>query len=295
MKVDVKKVDKIKRSIKVEVSGEEFQKEKEQVYRECSKNLKVPGFRPGAVPTDVLEKHHPKILKEELVKKVVPQFYQKALENESIVPASLPRIYGIEVLADSFLFSADLEVRPQVDIAENVYKGIKIKDKKVKVEEIEIEKVLTNLKEGIKKVTEKDLDDEGIARWASYPEVSELREAIKAQIFMEKSRQRRQEVESEVKNHLLKSCNIDLPGEQVEQHKKELLNREMYNLKVRGVPEKDIEKYKKDLQDKIGPIAEEDVKLYYILEAIAKKEDIKNEKNLADKVFGFIFSQAKYV
>ncbi|MBD3264678.1 MAG: hypothetical protein GF375_06220 [Candidatus Omnitrophica bacterium] len=294
MKVDVKKLNKIKLSMRVEVEGEEFQKEKEQVYRECSKNLKVPGFRPGTAPMDVLEKHHPKILKEEFLKKSLPQFYQKALDTEDILPASLPKIHGVEVLEDSFSFSADLEVRPEVEVSENVYKGIKIKDKKVKVEGAEIEKVLTNLKEGIKKVTGRDLDDNEIARWASYPEVSELREAVKAQLFMEKSRQRRQDIENQLKTHLLKSCKIDLPAEQVEQHRKELLNREMYNLRMRGVPEKDIEKYKKDVDDKLKPIAEEDVKLYYILEAIAKKEEIKNGKNLADKVFGFLFSQAKY-
>lgn len=43
---EVKKIDKLKRTIKIEVSGEEFLKEKNQVYSKKAEGLKVPGFRP---------------------------------------------------------------------------------------------------------------------------------------------------------------------------------------------------------------------------------------------------------
>jgi len=67
MKVEVKKVDKLKRQIKVEVQGEDFLKAKKETYKELGKNIKVPGFRPGTVPLDVLERQHGEALKDEFL------------------------------------------------------------------------------------------------------------------------------------------------------------------------------------------------------------------------------------
>jgi FKBP-type peptidyl-prolyl cis-trans isomerase (trigger factor) len=294
MRVEVKKLDKLKRTIKVEVQGEELLKEKEGVYSRKSKELKVPGFRPGSAPLKVLEKYHGKFLKEELLKESLPNFYRKALEDNRILPAGMPHVYDIKLTADFLSFSADLETRPEVEVKKSLYRGMKIKDKECAVKEIEIEKVLTNLKDGIKKAINKDLEDGDLAKWASYPGPKSLKEAIKAQLFIEKSRERRQKIDSQVRNHLLKVFKVDLPREEAARHHRELVEREIYDLQRRGVSQDDIDKYKKDLEDKLKTAAEEDLKLFYILEAIAKNEGIKADDNLADVVLGFILSQAEY-
>ena len=294
MKVDIKKIDKLKRAIAVEVCGEEFLQEKNKVYAAAVKKLKVPGFRPGSAPMDVLEKHHSKVLKEELLQSTLSLFYRQALEESKIIPASMPRIYDVKLGADKLSFAADFEIRPELEIKETIYKEIKIKAKVSEVKEIEIEKVVTNLKEGVKKVLNKDLADQDLARWASYASTEDLRQAVKGQLYVEKLRQRRQEVENQVKSQLLKSVKVDLPKAEVERHHKELLDRELYNLRLRGISQQDLDKYKTDLETKLKPVAEEEIKLFYILEAIARQENIKAEDNLADVVFSFVLSQAKY-
>jgi len=294
MRVEVKKLDKLKRTINVEVEGEEFVKEKNEIYSKKAKDLKVPGFRPGSAPLDVLERHHSKFLKEEVLKESLPNFYRKALEDKKILPAGMPHVYDIKLTSDRLSFSADFEARPEIKAEESSYKGIKVKDKSCEVTEIEIEKVLTNLKEGIKKVINKDLEDNDLAKWASYPDIKPLREAIKAQLFMEKSRERRQKVDSQIRAHLLKVFKVDLPKDEVTRHHQELVERETYNLQRRGVSQEDIDKYKKDLEEKFKSVAEEDLKLFYILEAIAKNEGVKVDNNLGDVVLGFVLSHAQY-
>lgn len=294
MRIEVKKLDKLKRTVKIEIEGEEFAEKRKEVYSRKSKNLKVPGFRPGSAPVDVLERHHSKFLKEELLKEVLPDFYRRALEDKKISPAGMPRIYDIKLTSNTLSFSADLETRPELEVKDNYYKGIKIKDKDCQVKEIEIEKVLTNLKEGVKKVIGKDLDDGELARWASFADLKSLKETIKAQLFVEKSRERRQKIDEQVRAHLLKVFKVDLPKDEAVRHHQELVDREIYNLQRRGVPESDIDKYKKDLKERLKPAAEEDLKMFYILDAIAKNERIKVENNLGDVVLGFILSQAQY-
>jgi len=294
MKVEVKKIDKLKRKLKIQVKDEEFSKEKKQAYQIHAKKLKVPGFRPGSAPVDILEKHHGAFLREELLKKILPLFYGQALKQENISPAGFPEISEVELTDEALSFSAELEARPEIEVAESVYKGIKIKDKKVEVTAAEVEKVITNLQEGVKKVSEQSLDDEQLAHWASYPNSTNLREAIKAQLFIEKLRERKQKIEQQIRDHLLKAVKVDVPKSEFEYYHKQLLDREIYNLQRQGISDQDLDKYRDDLKERLKPLAEAEIKLTYVLEAVAKNEKLKTEANLVEVVFGFILSQAKY-
>ena len=159
---------------------------------------------------------------------------------------------------------------------------------------IEIEKAITSIKENIKKTTQKDLTDDNLAKWTGYVDSAALREAIRLQLGVEKLRACRQDVDTQVKQHLLKNVKIDVPRGQLEQHHKELVDREVYSLQYRGVSEADVEKYKSEIENKLKAAAEDDVKLFYIFEAIAQQENIAIDKSMADTVLGFILSEATY-
>ncbi|MFA5007850.1 MAG: trigger factor [Candidatus Omnitrophota bacterium] len=294
MKVEVKKVDKLKRIINVELSGEDFINEKKEAYKEIGKNIKVSGFRQGNAPLEILEKHHSKALKEEFLRKMLPIYYERALGEAKLHPAGLPRIYDVNLSETNLVFSAEFDTRPEIELKEDDYKGIKIKEKKIEVKDEEIEKVIVNLKEGVKKILNKDLTDEELCKWAGYPDMADFKDAIRVEVSVEKLRERRRRIDSQISQHLLKSIDVTLPQNEVEHYHKELVNREMQNLRVRNVPEEDIEKYKKDIEEKLKPLAQDEIKLYYILEAIANKESLKAENNLGEVVLGFLLSIAKY-
>lgn len=294
MKVEIQKKDKLKRVMKVELSGEDFINERNAAYLEIGKNLKVPGFRPASAPLEILEKYHVKTLKEEFLRKVLPLYYEQALKDNNLSPAGLPQIYDVEFDSKHLNFAAEFDVKPEVEIKDGDYKGIKIKEKKIEVKEEEIEKLITHLKEGVKKTINKDLNDEELAKWAGYSCVALLRDAIRAQIYIEKLQEQRRKIDSQLTQHLLKHIKVDLPEEEVERCHKELIEREIYNLRVRNIPEDDIEKYKKDVEEKLKPLAQDQVKLFYILEAIARKEGIKVENNLAEVMLGLLLSLAHY-
>ncbi|MBP7088011.1 MAG: hypothetical protein KBB01_01790 [Candidatus Omnitrophica bacterium] len=294
MKVEIEKIDKLKRKIKIEVSGQEFLNEKTQVYQQKSKELKTPGFRAGTAPLEILEKYHGNILKEELFRKVLPLFYQKALDDNKITAAGLPQIHDVELNNETLTFFVNFEVKPEIEVKEDLYKRIKIKDKKASVEEVEIEKVITNLKEQFKKTVNKDLTDEELAKWASYSDISSFREAIRIQLLVEKLKTRRQEIDKQIREKLLKTFQVDLPQSEVERYHKELLEREIYNLRLRGVSQEDIDKHKSVIEERLKPLASDEMKLFYILEAIAKNESIEIKDNFIDVVLGFILSQAEY-
>ncbi|MCM8787438.1 MAG: hypothetical protein NC935_05215 [Candidatus Omnitrophica bacterium] len=291
MKVEVKKVDKLKRIIKIEVTDEEFLAKKAEVYTQLGKNLKVPGFRPGNAPVEILEKYHDKFLKEEFLKEAIPFFYNKSLEQENLNPAAMPKIYDVNLTDRKIEFFAEFEIRPQIVLSDEDYKKLVIKDKDVYVSESEVEKILTNIKERIKRVVNKELSDDMVAHWASYPNIDKLKEAIRAEIFVEKLRDRREKINLQIFEQLLKNIKFDLPKVEVEKMHQQLLEHQIYTLKLQNTPPTDIEKYKKDLEDKLKPVAEEQTRLLYILNAIAQRENIKVENDL-NVVIDFILSEA---
>ncbi|MCD6228530.1 MAG: hypothetical protein J7K17_03560 [Candidatus Omnitrophica bacterium] len=296
MKVEVKKLDNLKRVIRVQVEGEDFKKDKSQLYRSLAKDLKVPGFRTGIAPLEILEKYHGKLLREEFIKWAIPNYYEKAVKEANISPVVLPRIYDVELTDKKFAFSAELEVKPQVSLEESIYKGIKVKDKPVDVKEQEWKKLVENLKEQVKRFTKKDFSDLEIAKWSGYPSYEVFQEALICEIKGVKLRQRRLDIESQIVNTLLKRVKIAVPKRAVEEHRNKLLEEEIYKLKVKGISEEDIRKYKKDLEEKLTYQAQEQMKLYYILEAIAIKENLDvTSNNLYEVVMGYILSLTEFI
>ena len=57
MKTEVKKIDSTKREVSIEVSGEIVKNKFEDAFKKLGKEAKVPGFRVGNVPRDILEKN----------------------------------------------------------------------------------------------------------------------------------------------------------------------------------------------------------------------------------------------
>ena len=75
MKVEVKKVDEVKRELKFEIPKERVSQKFDEVYKELGKIIKVKGFRPGKVPRHILESQHSGKAKEEVLRKLVPEVY----------------------------------------------------------------------------------------------------------------------------------------------------------------------------------------------------------------------------
>ena len=294
MKVEVKKLDGIKRVLKVEVHGDSFFKERDKAYLTISKDLKTPGFRPGTAPIDVLMKHHSSVLTERFLDEALPKYYQEALAAEKIVPAGYPRIYDVEMGLSGLTFFVELETRPEFELKVQQYRGMKIDEPMPVVKDDEVQKVLDNLKSQIAKVMARDVSEPEIAGWAGYAGTADLRAALSSEIMTEKLRVRRDKIYGHLIEQLLKTFKLDIPQSAVERQHHELVEREMYALKMRGVGDDDVEKYRKDIEEKLKPEAQDQVKLFYILEAIAAKENIKSDKNVSETVLGYIMSQAEY-
>src|SRR3989344_611441 len=96
--------------------------ETEQLLEEAAKNANVPGFRKGKAPKKLVEgKIDKDKVKEEVLKKLLPQAYSESIKTHNILPIINPRIH-VEALGyeKDWKFTASTCEAPQVDL--NSYK-----------------------------------------------------------------------------------------------------------------------------------------------------------------------------
>ena len=288
MKTEVKKIDSTKREISVEVSGDMVKNKFEDIFAKLSKEAKVPGFRAGHVPRDILEKHYSNFAQEQALKELIPDIYHQAIAKEGIEAIELPNITDVKLDRNTLFFKAKVEVSPEIAVKN--YRGIKVSYKKITVSQDEIKRQVDALKESHKVET---LDD-NFAKSLGYPNLNELEGAIQRQIYSQKENLQRQKIESEIIENITKDLDFKLSETLINRQLQELVRQGKLDLALRGLTREQIEEQEKTLSGQLEPEAKKQVKVYLVLTAIAKKENIPLDYHLPRQVIEFLLKEAEW-
>ena len=146
MRLEVEEPRATERVLKVEVSSEKVDEEFLRYYRELRKKVRLPGFRPGKVPLDMIRRRMGKEAEEDLLERVLPRYYARALERAALDPVDMPVVRDVHFKeGEAFRFEAKVYVKPPLDVRD--YKGIPVTGKPVRVEEAWVDKVVESMRE----------------------------------------------------------------------------------------------------------------------------------------------------
>ena len=127
--------------LKIEIEAEKFNEAIKKVYFQSAKYFNIPGFRKGKAPQNIVEKYYGKeIFYEDAFNELVPDEYEKALEENKIEAVSKPQIDIITMeKGQDLVFTATVQTKPEVELGN--YKGIEIPkiEYNVKAEDIDNE------------------------------------------------------------------------------------------------------------------------------------------------------------
>jgi trigger factor len=143
MTANVTKLEDNRVLIEVEVPPEAVKKGVDAKVRELSRQVKVPGFRPGKAPRRVIENRVGRdYIYMEALQDSLPTWYSAAVVEHNIRPIDSPKIDFDGTLdeQEGFRFSATVEVRPEAALGE--YKGVEVPKREVEVEEENVEQAL---------------------------------------------------------------------------------------------------------------------------------------------------------
>lgn len=289
MKVEAKKIDAGKVQLDIEVPAESVKQKFDQVYEKLGKEAKIPGFRPGKVPRDILEKHHGRLAREELIKNLIPEAYRDSLEKEKISAVELPEISGVKLESNILSFKAVVEVRPEINVKD--YRHMKLKYKKITVNQDEIEKALNNLKE----MHKAQVIDERFARSLGYRTVEEIHAATERQLLVQKENDQRYHLQENLLKEILAKVNFRIPPSLIQRRLEELVYEAKIQLLRRGIAQEQVASKEEELKRELRPEAESQVKTFLVLEEIAKKENIPQDEHMSQRVIEFLLGEADWV
>ena len=364
MKTRIKNIEDCKKILQIEISKETLQKTVSEVYENIKKIAKIPGFRPGFAPIDIVKKQHSESAKEEALRILIPEGYRKALNDHKVVPISEPRIFNIAFDMDKELkFEAEVETHPKFKLKS--YTGIKVKKSRIAITSKEVDDAILRIRnlsakyENVERVANKGdyliadveafIDGKSISKktnnmWIQaekdasllgmgekliglkkgdtkeiesklpedYPdkkysgktaqfkiEVKEVKEKvmpeandelaktlnlenmdalkkeIDTQLLTRKENTLKIDMENQIITKLLKDNEFSVPPGIVERQKKVFEKRMEVELVRQEIPKEEVEKRIKELDLKLKSDANDKVKLYFILDDIAQKENIE--------------------
>lgn len=130
-----------------EVSTEEFDQALDQAFKKVSKDVQIPGFRKGKIPRSIFEKRFGvESLYQDAVDIVLPGAYSKAVDEAKIFPIAQPSIDIDQIeKGQPLVFTAEVEVKPEVKLGE--YKGLEVEEKSVEVTDEDVDQEIENLRE----------------------------------------------------------------------------------------------------------------------------------------------------
>ena len=143
----IEDINTTKKRLKIEIPAEVVEREIGASLEGLRQKVKLPGFRPGKAPVNLLEKRYGKEIEAEVLEKVVPEHYNMALKEADLHPVAMPE------LEERFDFKRNnplnltfiIEIVPKIENLE--YEQINVKDYPFELEESDVENTIKRLQE----------------------------------------------------------------------------------------------------------------------------------------------------
>lgn len=160
MKSTVTTLSSAKKDLDFELGTEEVDPAYEKIIDGYARRVKVPGFRAGHAPRDMIKRLFPDELRSALIDEIAPRALAESLKTHGLNPVTVPVIHDIEFEEQKPLrFKAMIEVWPEFDLPE--YRKVKVTRVEAKVEDKEIDEALEQLRQ--KSAEYVPVEDRGVA------------------------------------------------------------------------------------------------------------------------------------
>lgn len=118
VKVEVEKQEPWRRILTIEVPADDVEREYQELARRVAKRVRVPGFRKGKVPADLVRRSFKQEIDQEFLETVVPKAFGAALTETGIDPITEPAFSDVSFGESRPLsFRADFDARPELTLA----------------------------------------------------------------------------------------------------------------------------------------------------------------------------------
>jgi trigger factor len=150
MQVTETNAEGLKREFKVQIAADEIDEKMAGRLAELGTTVKVPGFRPGKVPLQILKQRFGKSVLGEILERAVSDSSNQALNERGLRPATQPKI---EITAfdegKDLEYTMELELLPDIEPMD--FSKIQLERSNIEVEESAVQETIEDLAKAHKK------------------------------------------------------------------------------------------------------------------------------------------------
>lgn len=126
MQSSIERISPVECRVQVEIPWTDISGRLQEKLRDVGRRARVPGFRPGKVPGNVLERMFGKSVRQELARDLVQETFQTAVAQNSVIPLTQPVLESSTLESGSpFRYAARFEVPPQIEPKD--YAGVPVR------------------------------------------------------------------------------------------------------------------------------------------------------------------------
>jgi trigger factor len=149
MQVNIIKNEGLDIHYRVVVDAKEIDSKVSDSLKDIAKNYKMPGFRPGKVPTDLIKKKHGDALRLEVIEKQINESISKIVKENKLELSTSPRVDDLKQEQGKDLeFTLKFETLPEITLPD--FKKIKIEKPTPTISEKDIDEQIVKFTEKFK-------------------------------------------------------------------------------------------------------------------------------------------------
>jgi trigger factor len=146
MKTEFTEVSETRKNLSFEVPSDVVDEAIERVAKDYSRSARVPGFRPGKVPANVIKQRYKDQILSDVAQDLIPRVVNDALHERGLEPVATPDIRDVVLEHGRPLtFVADFETLPPIDPGE--YAGLTARKPPAVLEVGAVDQALDRLRE----------------------------------------------------------------------------------------------------------------------------------------------------
>ena len=147
MLLNYEDLSSVKKAVEVEIPADLISNEAKRVTNEFSRHAKLPGFRPGKVPTNIVRTRFAKEIQDEVMSRLLPRSFRDAIADKGVEPVGDPQLQHIDPYIEGapVKYKAEFEVKPQIELRE--YRGIEIDEPKIEVNDGDVDSMIERLRD----------------------------------------------------------------------------------------------------------------------------------------------------
>ncbi|HEY3157582.1 MAG TPA: trigger factor [Vicinamibacterales bacterium] len=116
MKTEFQDVSETQKKLTIEIPSDIVDAEIDRIAKGYSKQARIPGFRPGKVPSTIIKQRFREQIHHDVMHDLIPRAVEEALQERGIEPVATPDIKDVSLSEGQPLkFTADVETVPPFD------------------------------------------------------------------------------------------------------------------------------------------------------------------------------------